>query len=248
MDRPLSNQVIDYIQCPQCRDAGRDNSKNNLAIYADGHGYCYAGHGFYPKVYLKELLKDTSFLSSSVRKRSNGTTKGITNTPMDIQENNQEKSLPEYPDLDYREWRNVTAETMRFFDVKSNDELIIFPWGPEARLCRSKAEKRFWWEGKARESQGLFGMERFPSGDRFVITIFEGALDAMMGWQLLGGKYPCVAVKSASTALQDCTREFEWLNGYEKIKLALDWDKPGQDAAQQVARLFDVNKVYWMRP
>lgn len=115
-------------------------------------------------------------------------------------------------------------------------------------MIRRKDRKEFFWEGKARDSQGLFGMEHFPSGSGFVISIFEGALDAMMGWQLLGGKYPCVSVKSASTALADCTREFDYLNGFDKIKLCLDWDKPGDEASAKIAKLFDVNKVYRMQP
>lgn len=176
---------------------------------------------------------------------------------MDILENNLSISsspfpspspLPEYPDLAYREWRNVTADTMKFFDVLSNDDLIIYPWGPDARLVRSKAEKKFWWEGQAKDSQGLFGMDKFVSGHGFVISITEGALDAMSLYQALGSKYPCVSVKSAASALADCTREFDWLNGFEKIKLCLDWDVPGQEAAAQVARLFDSNKVYWVKP
>lgn len=239
-----SDQVIEYVQCPTCAIAGRDNSRDNLAIYSDGHGFCFAGHGFFPKIYLKSIL--SSPLSEA--KRSKSITKGII-IPMDIQENNlRETSLPDYPDLDYREWRGVTPETMRFFDVKSNDELIIYPWGPNARLVRSKLEKRFWWEGQARESQGLFGMDKFVSGHGFVISITEGALDAMSLYQALGGKYPCVSVKSAATALQDCTKEFEFLNGFDKVKLCLDWDAPGQEAAAQVAKLFDNNKVYWVRP
>jgi twinkle protein len=67
-------------------------------------------------------------------------------------------------------------------------------------------------------------------------------------YQALGSKYACVAVKSAASALQDCTKEFEWLNAFDKIKLCLDNDKPGQEAAAQIAKLFDPIKVYWVKP
>jgi hypothetical protein len=276
--RTLSNPIIAYIQCPRCRNEGRDNSRDNLAVNADGAGYCFAGHGFvHPKI-LRNILRNQRredilgyiFPRSSTSEASGNGTKNITTrinkritkaldkiTQGLTQDMNQDTStstpllspqFTEYPSLDYREWRGVKAETMKFFDVKSNDELIIYPWGPSARLLRRKASKDFWWEGQARESQGLFGMDKFVSGHGFVVTITEGALDAMSLWQALGGKYPVVSVKSAASALADCSKEFGWLNEFDKIKLALDWDKPGQDAAAQIARLFDINKVYWVRP
>lgn len=34
--------MVIKAQCPRCAEAGRDTGKNNLAIYADGHVYCYA--------------------------------------------------------------------------------------------------------------------------------------------------------------------------------------------------------------
>lgn len=36
------NEIIARDQCPRCRSNGRDNSKDNLAVYADGHEWCYA--------------------------------------------------------------------------------------------------------------------------------------------------------------------------------------------------------------
>ena len=37
--------LIKQVQCPACAKQGRDNSKDNLAVYSDGHSYCYqCGH------------------------------------------------------------------------------------------------------------------------------------------------------------------------------------------------------------
>ncbi len=37
--------LIKQTQCPECAKQGRDNSKDNLAVYSDGHSYCYqCGH------------------------------------------------------------------------------------------------------------------------------------------------------------------------------------------------------------
>ena len=32
-------------RCPVCAAEGRDRSSNNLAVYSDGHSYCFGGHG-----------------------------------------------------------------------------------------------------------------------------------------------------------------------------------------------------------
>lgn len=32
-------------RCPICASEGKDRSGNNLAVYSDGHSYCYGGHG-----------------------------------------------------------------------------------------------------------------------------------------------------------------------------------------------------------
>ena len=37
-----SNLLISRTQCPRCRKNGRDNSQDNLALYSDGHAWCYA--------------------------------------------------------------------------------------------------------------------------------------------------------------------------------------------------------------
>ena len=303
----LSSQVIGRIQCPKCRDSGRDNSGDNLIVYSDGHGYCAAGHGFYKRNILENILRDhpksnnilriinsmvqdssyISSLSPSSRTplppplmvppsplggslRVDDEEEPTTPAPIGPKSSQEAflghfrgsagvdhperqeiavaplKTLPTR-NLTFRGWRGVTAATMEFYGVRSDSEVIVYPWGPKANLVRAKDRKEFWWEGEAKDSQGLFGMDRFVSGHNFAVTITEGALDAMSLYQALGGKYAVVSVKSAPSAARDCAKEFEWLNSFEKIKLAFDNDKPGQEAAQQVAKLFDINKVYWVK-
>jgi hypothetical protein len=37
--------LVRQEQCPFCAREGRDRSHNNLAVYSDGHSYCFGGHG-----------------------------------------------------------------------------------------------------------------------------------------------------------------------------------------------------------
>lgn len=38
----LDSHVIKHEQCPQCRELGKDKSNDNLAIYSDGHSWCFS--------------------------------------------------------------------------------------------------------------------------------------------------------------------------------------------------------------
>lgn len=41
------SNVVRFVQCPKCKNEGRDTSGDNLAIYSDGHAWCFGGHGYF---------------------------------------------------------------------------------------------------------------------------------------------------------------------------------------------------------
>jgi twinkle protein len=90
----------------------------------------------------------------------------------------------------------------------------------------------------------LFGMDKFSAGSSKYITVTEGEYDAASVFQMMGSKFPSVSVKSAATALGNCREAREYLNSFERIYLCFDNDGPGQEAAKNVASLFDINKIY----
>ena len=53
----MDNALISRDQCPRCKHNGRDNSRDNLAIYGDGHEYCYACGYYKPPIIKKRLEK-----------------------------------------------------------------------------------------------------------------------------------------------------------------------------------------------
>ena len=101
--------------------------------------------------------------------------------------------------------------------------------------------KKFWSEGDI-QSAGLFGQNIFTPRGKYV-TVCEGELDAMSAYELLGSKWPSVSVKSgAQAALRDCKKAYEYLNSFDNVVLCFDSDKPGKEAAEKVAQLFEPNK------
>jgi twinkle protein len=89
----------------------------------------------------------------------------------------------------------------------------------------------------------LFGMDIFPPASSPTITIVEGEVDAPSFTKCLGMEVRSWAFVGFS-ARKDCGEAFEYLNSFDKIILCLDADKPGQDAAKNIAGLFDFNKIF----
>ncbi len=130
------------------------------------------------------------------------------------------------------------------YDSNTNDLFSIeYPYGTDASKVRIIPRKEFYSIGKMMDTDVyLFGMDVFSPGSDKSITITEGENDAMSVHAIMGT--PAVSVKSASTARRDCERAYKYLNSFDSIYLCLDNDGPGQEAAKEIAKLFDVNKVY----
>lgn len=211
------SRAIGNEPCPQCRKTGGDWDGNNLVIYDDGHKYCFACNYY-----------------------ENNSGKGIEYT---LEDNKYT--------YEYLPWRGISKSTMEHYDVKTKVAADGKPVSlgfkyPNGRIkVRNKDVKEFFTVGLKEQEHGgnLFGSDKFALGGKY-LTITEGELDALSVFQMFGSKYPSVSVGSSSFARKDCTEDYEYINSFEKIYLCFDNDEPGQKAAEQVARLFDFNKVY----
>lgn len=118
------------------------------------------------------------------------------------------------------------------------------PWSKDGDTfkLRPMNVKTFPLIGDKSKKLPLFGMDKFPSGSAKAVTITEGEYDAASAYQMLGD-YPVVSVFNSTSAPNSCREAFDYLNGFDCIYLALDADAPGQRATQQIATLFDVNKI-----
>lgn len=133
--------------------------------------------------------------------------------------------------------RDISRDVALYYGVMTNDEgAIMFPYGGGSAKYRD-TDKTFKTAGQFKEA-GLFGQDKFPSGGKYV-TITEGEFDALAAFQMFGSKYPAVSVKNGAKGAKKCCQEqFEWLDSFENIIVCFDADKPGQEAAAEVAELF----------
>ncbi len=152
---------------------------------------------------------------------------------------------------EYLPFRELTKETVRFFDVKTTirngvPSRIDYKYPNGSLVHRRVGEKAFFSEGDISKA-GVWGKDKFSAGSARAITVTEGREDAMSFYQVLGSGYPAVSVQSASTAKRDCSVDYDYINSFEKIYLCFDNDGPGQKAVREVATLFDFKKVYYVK-
>jgi|TARA_R110000823_G_scaffold93503_6_gene204708 twinkle protein len=136
----------------------------------------------------------------------------------------------------------AVAEKYRALTSGNEVKLIYTLNGkPTGFKQRGLVEKTFRFNGNAKAD--LFGQSAFSKGGKSV-TITEGEFDAMAAYQMMFMSEPCVSViNGASGAVQDCKRNYEWLDSFDKINVCFDNDVAGQNAALAVAELFDPRKV-----
>lgn len=149
---------------------------------------------------------------------------------------------------EYLPRRGISKEVHEFYGAKTriNSEgipiQVIYPY-PGWEKVRLLQEKEFFCKGPVKP--GLFGLDKFAPGSAKEITITEGEDDAMSVREMLGRQHPVVSVRSGGQARVDCVTHRDALNSFDRIYLCLDNDRVGADATQDVARLFDPNKVYF---
>jgi len=82
-----------------------------------------------------------------------------------------------------------------------------------------------------------------PGAKQVVVT--EGAIAAITISQLWDHKWPVVSVPNgAQGALPAFKEAIEWLEGFEKVILCFDMDKPGRLATQQCAEILTPGKAF----
>ena len=140
--------------------------------------------------------------------------------------------------------RNISEATCEYYKVYRDGEFIRFPYHSSSGALQGfktkNKLKEFKYEGTSTDT--LFGQHLFPSsGTR--ITIYEGELDAMSGWEALPNWAHVSLPHGAASAKKDLRKQISYLQGYDEIVLFFDNDEAGQKAAQEAASILPAGKV-----
>ena len=219
------NKYVRKEPCPEC------GSKDNLAVYSDGHAFCFGCSYRRPAPTEKKHKQKTYYSPSPVTKPL---IKFVT-----------PKELPK---------RGITEETAKFFNYGIADynghpvQVATY----EDQLGRQSAQhiryqdKRFIWVGDCKNVQ-LWGQNKWRNhgnyGNIFCV-ITEGEIDAMSISQIQGNKYPVVSLPSgAPSANKYLAANLKWLNQFSRIVLCFDSDDPGEKAAEKAIEILPAGKA-----
>ena len=137
--------------------------------------------------------------------------------------------------------RKITKDTCGFYGVRQDETKHYYPFTDAsgaiiASKVRTVSSKEFSITGEWKGAT-LFGQNLFPSGGK-TVTIHEGELDALAGFQMSGSRYPHVSVRNgAQAAVKDIKQAYEWLDSFETVYIDFDADETGQKAAKEVAEI-----------
>lgn len=215
----MSN-FLRHIACDHC------GSSDANSLYDDGHTHCFkCGHTEF-----EQDIEERSVMRDAIAPA--GASAGApAKKPLEIK--GIVKAIPD---------RGITQQTCEKFGVTQDGEHHYYPYADGqgnivAAKRRRVEDKTFSIQGSF-NSAVLFGQQLFHSGGKYV-TVYEGELDALAGYQLTGSQWPSVSIRNgAQAALKDCKAQYEWLNSFENIVICFDADEPGQKAAKEVAELF----------
>lgn len=203
--------------CPAC------GSRDNLARYSDGHGFCFG-----------------CFHRQAGNDANNVVTKRI----------GKMAGLDEYVDAEYAPLskRMISEDTCKKFGVKvglfKGQRAHFYPYYKDNQVVACKvrlANKEFSIIGDGHDLP-VFGSNLWFTGKKIIVT--EGEIDALTVSQVQGNKWPVVSIPNgAKAAKKAISKNLEYFDKFEEIIFMFDMDSHGQEAAKECVDLFKPGKA-----
>lgn len=210
--------------CPSC------GSRDNLARYSDGHGFCFGCH-YYEKAESDSEGAPLQGLSL----KTNPKQEGILSFQGEI------------TDLPARRLSEDTCRhwSYRFGNVDGKPAHIAYYLDDTRKPIAAKvrfADKSFKWLGDPSKVT-LYGQWLWPAGGKMVV-VTEGEIDSLTVSQLQQNKWPVVSIyNGAQSATKAIKKAYDYLNSFDTVVFMFDMDEPGQKAAKECAELFPGGKA-----
>lgn len=197
---------------PECK------SSDGVAIYDDGHKYCFVCHHHTQAEaggsgYKPDGGRDKDFVPFSGE--------FATLTKRCVSESTCRK-------FGYRVGKHFDRP-IQFMEVRDQSGHVV------AQKCRT-GNKDFFVNGKLPKDT-LIGMHLWSGGRKIVIT--EGEIDMLSYAEIVNCKWPVVSIPNGvSSARKAIKANMEFLLNFEEVVLMFDMDEPGQDAVLECLPLF----------
>ena len=199
------SDFTNHEPCPAC------GSKDNLARYSDGHGFCF-GCSYYEKA-------EGEPSPLTILKGGNVNLLSVEFAPVTKRGLHLETC---------KKWGYGIAEfkneMVQVANYRNQDGKVV------AQKVRT-ARKEFFTVGSFK-NMGLWGEALWRTGGKMLV-ITEGEIDALSVSQAQGNKWPVASLPSgAAGAVKAVQQSIEWIETFEKVIFMFDMDDPGQEAAR----------------
>jgi twinkle protein len=202
--------------CPEC------GSRDNLARYSDGHGFCF-GCSHYEPANGEAIPRERKLMSPDLIPA--GEIKALTKRGIS-------RETCEKFGYSVGRMADTPVQIAAYRDAKGNVVAQKIRW----------PDKEFRFLGDTKEAL-LFGQHLCrDGGKRLVIT--EGEIDALSVSQVFGNRWPVVSIQGgAQGAKKAIQKAYEFVSAYEEVVIMFDMDEPGMKAALEVAALLPPGKA-----
>lgn len=194
-----------------------------MAIYTDGHGYCFGCGTYFPAA-------------------------GLAQDELNERAEEIRNLIPfgEYRPLTKRKISQHTCE-MYGYSIgiyKGKPSQIASYTNERGQVIAQHVrgpDKTFAWIGDFK-AVGLYGQHRFKPGKMVVVT--EGEIDCLSIAELWECKWPVVSIPSGvKHAPKAFKKALEWLEGFGSVIIAFDMDDAGREAAIACASILSPGKA-----
>ncbi len=203
-------------------------SSDALAVYSDGHGYCFSCNSHFPTIPGITIPSEQDHSKAVKQHKLNDSGEVIALTA-----------------------RGISHETCKawHYEVGKDHEghkIHIANYYKKGMLVAQKTrdkDKKFKFLNGKEVTNTFYGQWKWrDKGKRLIIT--EGELDCLSISQIQGNKWPVVSVPNgAAGATKTFKAQLEYLERWETVVIAFDNDKPGRDAAIECAALLSPGKA-----
>lgn len=208
---PLSTNVVRREPCPRC------GSRDNVAVYADGHAHCYTPGC---KYFIKPDGSEGGAKKYVSEKMIEGQFKSLKKRCIDVDACKK---------LNYQvgTFKGKTVHIANYIDPNTlavKAQKIRFP------------DKAFTIVGDTQHLP-FFGWQAWRSGGRKLV-ITEGEIDALSVSEAQNNKYPVVSLPNGADSVKRTFIENKaYLDGFAEVILMFDNDEPGRRATEEACRL-----------
>ena len=230
----LVNHVIRHQACPSCRSVGSDREGDNLAVYSDGHAYCYkCTHRIGSMDNIDDNLEEEDTVYQTQESNMIQQPRGTPRVALKDRRISADIASKYNVTVSFNQDGTIGTHFYPYYDL--DNQLI----GYKERKTKTKEFKIL----GSNKGSGLFGQQVFKGGGKY-LTITEGEIDCLSVSEMFDGKWAVVSLKNgASSAKRDIKENLEFIESFDNVVLCFDQDEAGKKAIADVRDIISPNKL-----